>query len=194
MTFKSTNANNNNNQNAKQDANDNAKSIKKKQSDLKKLNHNLNYHAFKLVESKLYDIFDRHEEPAWLNLLLIENSKDYHLNKINTHAVMIAKTFEKWCLKAATQAPNSNESNKIINKSRINLDLDLQLSAFKVATRHHIILLESIVHAYDLDKINDYLFKNVLIEINKLDYKDKALCITYLMMHDYFDIKEVILN
>ncbi len=140
--------------------------------------NNLNYRSFKLVEQNLYEIFDKCDEPAWLNLLLIEHSKDYHVNKINTHAVMISKSFEKWCFKS-------------INKMKINFNFDLKLNAFKLAIKHHTLLLESIVKSYDLDQIQNELYPYVVKEIERFDYKDKAVCISSLAMQHLFDIKTV---
>lgn len=145
-----------------------------------KTEHVFNYHSYKLVETELHTIFDKCEEPAWLNLLLIENSKDYHTNKINTHAIMISKSFEKWHFKQTVKSK---------------FDFDLQLNALKVATKHHTLLLESIVKSYDLCNVEKTkLYDHVIFEIEKFDYKDKALCISFLAMQDFFDIKTVCLK
>jgi hypothetical protein len=100
---------------------------------------------------------------------------------MNSHSIMISKSFEKWRLKQ--------------NQKILIVDFDLQINAFKVATKHHTLLLESIVKSYDLDRINKTeLYDHVVFEIEKFDYKDKAMCISFLSMQEFFDIKTVSLN
>ena len=96
---------------------------------------------------------------------------------MNTHSIMISKSFEKWRLKQT---------------KKFEFDFDLQSNAFRVATKHHTLLLESIIKSYELDKINKTdLYDQVIFEIEKFDYKDKALCIAFLSMQEFFDVKTV---
>ena len=161
--------------------------MKQQQKKAASADYILNSQRFKLFKSELCKLFDGCDEPGWLNLLLIENSKDYHTNKINTHAVMIAKSFEKWCFQSSTAEAI------IINKTKDKINFDLQLCAFKLATEHHTILLDAIVKSYDLDQVEvrSKLYPHVVEAIQKFDYKDKALCIAFLAMQELFDVKTV---
>jgi len=48
------------------------------------------------VEQSLMKQFDQSLDPFMLNLIFIENSRDYGVNKYNTLSCLIAKSFERW--------------------------------------------------------------------------------------------------
>ncbi len=129
---------------------------------------------FKRVEIRLNELFKAAVEPAWLTLFLIENSRDYHSNKMNTFASTIAKTFEKFA-----------------SRVKINLDADLQFNAFKIATKHNILLLESITKAYGLLGSIDIFSEYVHDVAERFNFKDKAIFISCLNLHDFFDLEDV---
>lgn len=54
--------------------------------------------VFREVEQSLIRQFETSSDPYMLNLILIENSRDYGVNKYNTLACVVAKSFEKWAV------------------------------------------------------------------------------------------------
>ncbi len=136
---------------------------------------------FKSIEEKLFAAFSNFCDPFWANLLLIENSKDYQYNKYYTLACLIAKSFEKW-----VSLPTNNHI--VLNYKFTN---DLKISAFIIACKHHLLLIESIAKAYSLTKDNDFLLPYLRVKTKWLDYKDKAVLISSIMMHDFFNFEEV---
>lgn len=48
------------------------------------------------IEQCLIQQFETSIDPFVLNLIMIENSRDYGVNKYNTLSCLIAKSFEKW--------------------------------------------------------------------------------------------------
>jgi hypothetical protein len=136
---------------------------------------------FKSIEEKLFAAFSNFCDPFWANLLLIENSKDYQYNKYYTLACLISKSFEKW-----VSLPANNQL--ISNYKSTN---DLKISAFIIACKHHLLLVDSIAKAYSLTKDNDFLLPYLRVKTKWLDYKDKAILISSIMMHDFFNFEEV---
>ena len=136
---------------------------------------------FKQIETKLFDAYDKAKDPFWLNILLIENSKDYTYNKYNSLACLMAKYFETWVfLPANSQLVSSYQFTK-----------DLKISAFIVTCKYHLMMVDSIFKAYQIYKDNEYLLPFLKFKLGKLDFKDKAILISSTMLHDHFSFEEV---
>ena len=137
--------------------------------------------VFKNIEEKLFAAYRNFGDPFWTNLFLIENSKDYSYNKYYTLACLISKSFEKW----VTLPMNTHfVSNYILTN-------ELKISAFIIACKHHLLMIDSIFKAYSLNKDNAFLLPYVKVKSKFLDHKDKAVLISSSMMHDFFDFEEV---
>lgn len=140
--------------------------------------------TFKKVELSLFSEFKKSLDPYFLNLILIENSNDYRVNKYNSLACLIAKSFEKW----TTLAENLNfvKDYKISD--------ELKIDAFVVASRHNLLLIDYIARTYQLTVNNETLLPYLKHRIKTFDAKDKAVSICSLMMHEHFSSEEVISN
>ena len=136
---------------------------------------------FKQIEVKLFAAYRTEKDPFWFNLLLIENTRDYPYNKYNSLACLTAKYFENWL---------SMPSNRQL-ASTYKFTSDLKISAFIVASKHHLLMLDSLFKSYQVYKDNAFLLPFVSQRIKSLDYKDKAILISSVMMHDHFDFEEV---
>lgn len=132
------------------------------------------------MEKSLFEMFKTSPNPYLLNLLMIETSRDYTVNKYNTLACTIAKSFEKW---HSSTKPSSSSSSTIDNETRID--------AFVVATKYNLMILDYVVQPYQMTTNNNVLLPFVHYRMKTLDYKDKAVLICSLMMQHHFDCEEV---
>lgn len=140
--------------------------------------------AFKSIDAKLSQLFAESPQPYWLNILLIENCKDYATNRYNSLAAIIARSFEV-CV----------QKNKL--GSKFQLDNNIKLAAFYLSTKHSLLLVDSISKTYELNNktSNAFLLPFVRERIAKYrEIKDKAILINSLMMHDHFDTIQVLLH
>jgi hypothetical protein len=135
----------------------------------------------KKIESSLFQFLDDSSEPFWLILLLIENSKDFSVNKYNTSACLIAKLFEKWL----------NLPQNIKRLENFKPDESIKKEALLISTRYNLQILEYLVKPYQLHVDNNYLIEIVKKKIDKLDFKDKAILIGTTCLHEHFDYEEV---
>jgi hypothetical protein len=133
---------------------------------------------YKKVEIELYELFESSPQPYWLNLILIENCRDYSANRFNSIACLIAKSFEKWALSKKNSQP------AVISD-------ELKIHAFISSTRHHLLMIDSIAKSYELWQNNQILEPYLKRKVKVLDSKDKAILIGSVMMHDYFNFEEV---
>lgn len=131
----------------------------------------------KSFESQIVSKFNEENNPYELVLTLIENSHDYTTKRLDTNSIKIAKIFENW-----TKS----------NKSRNLLTDDIKLTAFIVATRHHSFLIDSISRSFELRNCNESLKKEFIKEIRKFELKDRAVVASNLLLHDEFDINEIL--
>jgi hypothetical protein len=139
--------------------------------------------TYKKIEQKLFNQFNVSKDPYWLNLILIENAKDYHINKYNTLCLHICKSFEKW------SSLSSNCNNE--NVSKLASDYNMKIWAFVIATRHNLFLIDSISKSYKLNSNNDILMPYLEKRLLKVDFKDKAVMIAALDLQDKFDLEQV---
>jgi len=133
---------------------------------------------FKKLETELFELFESSPQAYWLNLILIENCRDYPANKYNSIACLIAKSFEKWT------STKKNSQHKDISD-------EIKIHAFITTTRHNLLMIDSIVKSYELWQNNQILEPYLKRKVKLLDSKDKAILISSVMMHDYFDFEEV---
>ena len=83
--------------------------------------------VLKEIEMSLIEQFDSSRDAFYLNLIFIENCRDYGVNKYNTLSCLVAKTFDKWLIMPPpTQSDNKPHQvrplivyNLIISKSYI---------------------------------------------------------------------------
>ena len=143
--------------------------------------------TYKKIEHKLFNQFNVSKDPYWLNLILIESAKDYHINKYNTLCLHICKSFEKWTLLSS----NSNNQNVSKIARDYKLSDDMKIWAFVIATRHNLFLIDSISKSYKLNLDNDCLMPYLSRRLLKVDYKDKAVMIAALDLQDKFDLEQV---
>lgn len=130
------------------------------------------------IESTLFKLFDQSPEPFWLNLLLIENCKDFTSNKYNTSACIIAKLFQKWALKRADHALNE----------------EIRKEAFLIGTKENLLILEYLQKPYKLDSDNLFLLELCKKKVNSFtEYKDKAIIVATLGFQDHFRIEDILL-
>ncbi|CAF0779065.1 unnamed protein product [Brachionus calyciflorus] len=139
--------------------------------------------VFKKIETSLFKEFNKSSNPFYLTIFFIENSNDYKANKINSLACLIAKAFDKWI--------SSNANSDLFLDSKITDEL--KIDAFIVATKHNLLLLEWFTRAYQLNKNNEALLPYVKFRIKNLDFKDKAILIGSLALHDHFKCEEIVL-
>jgi hypothetical protein len=124
--------------------------------------------------------------PYWLNILLIENSHDYIINKYNTLSHQIAQIFLQW-----TKSKDNNNKQDQLND-------DLKICALCVASKNNLFLLEPIVQAYKLNCESNHKlllpFVDEIIKTKKTkdSFKDKAAIIGELSLQSYFDSEQVI--
>lgn len=87
---------------------------------------------------------------------------------------------------------NHIKSNKIIMimKNR-NIDDNLKIDAFLVASKYNLMLVDYLAEPYELTHDNDILLPYLKIRLKKLDYKETAILISSVMMHKHFDCEEV---
>jgi hypothetical protein len=139
----------------------------------------------KQIEATLFKEFSSAQDPFWLNLILIENSKDYMVNKYNTLACIIAKLFEKW-----TSLPANCKFC-----AGYKLTEEIRTEAFLIATKRNLLVLDFVCGPYKLaDVDNSFLLDFLRYKLEaKLDFKDKALLISTLQFHEYFDLEQTLL-
>ena len=133
--------------------------------------------AMKKLENRLFQLFGSSSEPYWLNLILIENTKDYQVNKFNTLSLIVARVFQKWTT---------------IKKIKPILLEEIKVFAFLISTKHHLLITSFIAEAYQLAESNTILLPYLKHRIEKMDNKEKALLIGYLKLQEKFTIEEVI--
>ncbi len=143
--------------------------------------------TYKRIEQKLFNQFNASKDPYWLNLILIENSKDYHINKYNTLCSHICKSFEKWSLLSS----NSNNENVSKIARDYKFSDHMKIWAFVIATRHNLFLIDSISKSYKLNRDNECLMPYLEKRLLKVEYKDKAVMIAALELQDKFDLEQV---
>ncbi len=95
---------------------------------------------------------------------------------------MIAKTFEKW--------------TKSCEKSKLSYNFtdELRIMALVLSSKHHIFMIDYIFETYQLIKDNEILLpyvKHLLNTETFKEFKDKAILISTLHMHDFFETEEV---
>lgn len=135
---------------------------------------------YKKIEQSLFEQFASSPDPYNLNLILIENSRDYAVNKYNTLSGLIAKSFERW-----VSLPANANLNYFI-------DDELKIDAFVIASKHNLLIVDYVANAYQLNTNNIVLLPYLNERVKKLDHKDKALLISALMLHDHFDCEQVV--
>lgn len=64
--------------------------------------------VMKEIEMSLIEQFDSSRDAFYLNLIFIENCRDYGVNKYNTLSCLVAKTFDKWLI----MPPPTQSDNK----------------------------------------------------------------------------------
>lgn len=158
--------------------NNNNKKLNAAEARLLKKDHEKIY---KQIEGLLFNVLNESKDPFWLNLILIENSRDYPFQRYNSLACTIAKLFEKWC---------SLDSNQALVKN-YKLDEDIKISSFVMSTRYHLLMIDSIFKTYQLTTNNEFLLPFMNLVLVKLDEKDKAILISSCMLHDHFKFDEV---
>ena len=136
---------------------------------------------FRRLETDLFELFDKSTHPFWLNLFFIENSKDYAVNKYYTLSCCIAKLFERWV--------NANKTRA----NTFKLSEEIRTEAFLVSCRHNLLLIDYICGLYQLDIDNQFLLDLAKARISTLDFKDKAILIGTLRLHDSFDMEQITL-
>ena len=140
---------------------------------------------YKRLEKSLTETLQTFAQPHWLVLLLVENCRDYKSSKYNSVPCLIVKTFESWLAKR----PAAAAAMVVVKPGQ--LDDEIRMAAFELATRHHLILIETVARCYQLTESNGFLVDRLKQKLRLLDYKDKAILIGSLMMHDHFDTEEV---
>ena len=148
-------------------------------------NKQLEESMMKKLEAKLYEEFNAVKQPYWLHLILIENCRDYSVNKYNSLACTIAKTFDKWT--------RTNQQANDLNK-------EIKIAAFIIGCKYHLLLIDLLVKIYKINEndqfILPYLKYRTASDCNfrvKFDYKDKAVLISACMMHDHFDFEDILM-
>ena len=141
------------------------------------------------LEAKLISEFTSSKHPYWFNLVLIENCSDYNLNKYNSLACVVARTFEKFA-----QSFSKEKVNSYLNE-------DIKLAAFIIGSKYHLLFIDLFAKLYKLNEDNLFILpyvKNRVLPGHglsfKLDFKDKAILINACMIHDHFDFEEVCIN
>jgi hypothetical protein len=138
----------------------------------------------KKIEASLFDVFTSSPDPFWLNLFLVENCKDYAVNKYNTLACIIAKLFEKWLSRAASLKLASD----------YDLTEEIRTEAFLIATKYNLLLVDFLSGPYKLSTDNMFLLEFLKHKLKeKIDIKDRAILISKLQMHEHFDLEQVLL-
>ena len=140
----------------------------------------------KLFEAKLSAAFDASPQPHWLNLVLIENCKDFKTTKYTAMSCLVSRTFDKWC-----------ESHKAALRLDAQDSTEARAAALVIGTKYNTLNLNAMVRCYRLadneSNSNSSLF--FLFVKKKLaltdEWKDKANIIASLMLHDHFDLEEV---
>lgn len=161
------------------------------------------------IEQSLIQQFETSSDPFVLNLIMIENSRDYGVNKYNTLSCLIAKSFEKWTnigrdiRKVFFEHINTLKKNfkKFIILfffcSLFSLQLnktindEMKIDAFVVASKFNIMVVEYVIQPYKLDVNNQVLLPFLKHRLKTLDYKDRAVVISELMMQNHFNCEEV---
>ena len=141
---------------------------------------NSNEHFFKSLERKLFNEFESSKHPHWLVLILVENCRDYIVNKYNTIACLIVRSFEKW-----------TSMRKTTKGTAFRIDDEIKKAAFITSTRYHIILLNHMIKPYELESNSEIMLPLIKYKAKTMDHKDKAMIISMLELHDHFDFEEV---
>lgn len=172
------------------DSVDSANALKEDGSTLDKINKEkaenrhfkkLQEAIFKKIESSLFKEYSKSSNPFYLNLFFIENSNDFKSNKFTSLACLIAKAFDKWV---------SQEENYDFVK-KFHITPDIKIDAFSVATRHNLLLLDWIAKDYQLNHNNEFIIPYLKYKTKDFDFKDKAIIISTLHLHDHFSCEEV---
>lgn len=66
-----------------------------------------------------------------------------------------------------------------------------KIEAFVVASKYNLLIVDYVVKPYELDKNNLVILPFLKERMKKLDYKDRAVLICSLMLHDHFNCEDV---
>ena len=82
---------------------------------------------------------------------------------------------------------------KLKSRQKIITD-ELKLDAFLVASKFNLMIVDYVAKPYELTNNNEILLPYLNLRLQKLEFKDRAILIGALKMHEYFDCEEVSLD